>query len=130
MLLIGLYLVTGACWVPVVWLQVRMHRLAETALAAGTALPDRYHRYARCWFWLGWARLQRRAGDLLSHGIQELLKALIVALAGISPSIRIPGVGLNATEPSSPAASRRISWATSRLLGHNYRCQLGTLRPA
>jgi uncharacterized membrane protein len=31
-----------------------MHRLAEAALAAGTALPDRYHRYARCWFWLGW----------------------------------------------------------------------------
>jgi uncharacterized membrane protein len=33
---------------------MRMHRLAEAALAAGTALPDRYHRYARCWFWLGW----------------------------------------------------------------------------
>ncbi len=49
LLSISLYLVTGACWVPVVWLQVRMHRLAEAALAAGTALPDRYHRYARCW---------------------------------------------------------------------------------
>jgi len=54
LLSIGLYLVTGACWVPVVLLQMRMHRLAEAALAAGTALPDRYHRYARCWFWLGW----------------------------------------------------------------------------
>ena len=54
LLSIGLYLVTGACWVPVVWLQVRMHYLAQAALAAGTALPDRYHRYARCWFWLGW----------------------------------------------------------------------------
>jgi uncharacterized membrane protein len=54
LLSIGLYLVTGACWVPVVFLQMRMHRLAEAALAAGTALPDRYHRYARCWFWLGW----------------------------------------------------------------------------
>jgi hypothetical protein len=54
LLSIGLYLVTGSCWVPVVWLQVRMHRLAEAALAAGTALPDCYHRYARCWFWLGW----------------------------------------------------------------------------
>jgi uncharacterized membrane protein len=51
---IGLYLLTGACWLPVVWLQMRMHRLAEAALAADTALPDRYHRYARCWFWLGW----------------------------------------------------------------------------
>jgi uncharacterized membrane protein len=31
LLSIGLYLVTGACWVPVVWLQVRMHRLADAA---------------------------------------------------------------------------------------------------
>ena len=54
LLSIGLYLLTGACWVPVVLLQIRMHRLAEAALAAGTALPDRYHHYARCWFWLGW----------------------------------------------------------------------------
>ena len=31
-----------------------MHRLAEAALAGGTELPDRYYRYARRWFWLGW----------------------------------------------------------------------------
>jgi uncharacterized membrane protein len=54
LLSIGLYLVTGACWVPVVWLQMRMHRLADAALAAGSALPDRYYRYTWCWFWLGW----------------------------------------------------------------------------
>jgi uncharacterized membrane protein len=54
LLSIGLYLVTGACWVAVVWLQVRMHRLADAAVAAGTALPDRYYRYAWCWFSLGW----------------------------------------------------------------------------
>lgn len=54
LLSIGLYVVTGACWLPVVWLQVRMHRLAEAALAAGTVLPERYYRYARCWFCLGW----------------------------------------------------------------------------
>jgi uncharacterized membrane protein len=54
LLSIGLYLLTGACWLPVVWLQVQMHRQAEAALAAGAALPDRYYRYARYWFWLGW----------------------------------------------------------------------------
>jgi uncharacterized membrane protein len=54
LLSIGLYLVTGACWIPVVLLQMRMHRLAEAAVAAGTALPDRYYCYAWCWFWLGW----------------------------------------------------------------------------
>ncbi len=51
---IGLYVLTGACWLPVVWLQMRMHRLARAALADGTALPDRYYRYAWIWFGLGW----------------------------------------------------------------------------
>ncbi len=54
LLSIGLYLLTGACWLPVVWLQMRMHRLARAALADGTALPDRYYRYAWTWFGLGW----------------------------------------------------------------------------
>jgi uncharacterized membrane protein len=75
LLSIGLYLVTGACWVPVVWLQVRMHRLAEAALAAGTALPDRYHRYARCWFWLGWPAFSAVLANFYLMGFQELLKA-------------------------------------------------------
>ncbi len=49
----GLYFLAGACWLPVVWLQIRMRRMAEEALAEGTALPPRYHHYARTWFWLG-----------------------------------------------------------------------------
>jgi uncharacterized membrane protein len=49
----ALYLLVGACWLPVVWLQVQMHRMARDAHAAGTALPDRYERYARIWFLLG-----------------------------------------------------------------------------
>lgn len=51
---IGLYLFTGACWLPVVWLQVRMQRMAEAALVAGNPLPPLYHRYFRIWFALGW----------------------------------------------------------------------------
>lgn len=50
----ALYVVVGACWLPVVWLQIRMHRLAAAALAQGTPLPPAYHRAARWWFWLGW----------------------------------------------------------------------------
>lgn len=50
----ALYLVVGACWLPVVWLQIRMHRLAQQALAEGTPLPPAYHQAARWWFWLGW----------------------------------------------------------------------------
>ncbi len=49
-----LYLVTGACWLPVVWLQARAARLARDAVAAGTGLPPRYFAIMRAWFWLGW----------------------------------------------------------------------------
>ncbi|CAO3363362.1 DUF2269 family protein [Azospirillum palustre] len=49
-----LYAVAGACWLPVVWLQLRMRRMAEDAAAAGTDLPPLYHRFFRIWFALGW----------------------------------------------------------------------------
>jgi uncharacterized membrane protein len=51
---IVLYFLVGACWVPVVWIQIRMHRMVEDALRQGTALPPQFHRYARIWFVLGW----------------------------------------------------------------------------
>ena len=50
---IVLYVVAGACWLPVLWLQMRMRDLAADAAAQGTALPDAYHRYFRIWCALG-----------------------------------------------------------------------------
>jgi len=50
----GLYFLAGACWLPVVWLQIRMRNLAMSAVAGGAPLPARYRRYARLWFVLGW----------------------------------------------------------------------------
>jgi uncharacterized membrane protein len=50
----GLYVVTGACWLPVVWLQLRMKTLASAAAAEGAPLPAPYDRYFRLWFALGW----------------------------------------------------------------------------
>ncbi len=50
----GLYLLAGACWLPVVWLQIRMRDLAAAAVTIGAPLPARYRRYARIWFGLGW----------------------------------------------------------------------------
>jgi uncharacterized membrane protein len=47
------YAIAGACWLPVVWLQLRMHMLARAADLAGAPLPALYWRYARAWFWLG-----------------------------------------------------------------------------
>jgi uncharacterized membrane protein len=51
---IGLYLLAGACWLPVVFLQMRMRTLSAEALRAGASLPAQYHRCMRWWFTLGW----------------------------------------------------------------------------
>lgn len=51
---IALYVITGACWLPVVWLQWRTRDLAAGALREGTPLPPAYYRYMRVWFALGW----------------------------------------------------------------------------
>jgi len=48
-----LYLLTGAFWLPVVWMQLRMRTLAATALRAGEPLPPVYHRLFRTWFAFG-----------------------------------------------------------------------------
>ena len=48
-----LYVVTGAFWLPVVWMQKRMRDLARAAAAEGTPLPPAYHRLYRLWFWFG-----------------------------------------------------------------------------
>lgn len=50
---LALYVLAGACWLPVVWLQIQMRNLAEKAVEGNTALPEQYWRYARLWFWLG-----------------------------------------------------------------------------
>ncbi|MEP6938550.1 MAG: DUF2269 domain-containing protein [Rudaea sp.] len=49
-----LYLVAGACWLPVVWLQLRVRDLASRAAASGMPLPPAYFRAMRIWFALGW----------------------------------------------------------------------------
>ena len=54
---IALYLLVGACWLPVLWLQHQMHQMAVRAVAEGTDLPPRYHRFFRVWFSLGWPAL-------------------------------------------------------------------------
>lgn len=51
---IALYGLAGACWLPVVWLQIRVHTLAEQALREGTPLPQEAFRYMHWWFSLGW----------------------------------------------------------------------------
>ncbi len=50
---LALYLFAGACWLPVVWMQVRMRDMAKQALEQGTALPARYWKLDRWWVLLG-----------------------------------------------------------------------------
>lgn len=50
---IVLYLLAGACWLPVVWLQIKMRGFAQDAVKAGTELPPIYWRYLRYWVLLG-----------------------------------------------------------------------------
>jgi uncharacterized membrane protein len=48
-----LYLITGAFWLPVVWMQMRMRALAELAARSNAPLPEGYHRLFRIWFAFG-----------------------------------------------------------------------------
>jgi uncharacterized membrane protein len=48
-----LYFVAAACWLPVVWIQIRMRTLAQTAAAHGHPLPPRYFQLLKGWTALG-----------------------------------------------------------------------------
>ena len=50
---IALYVLAGVCWLPVVWIQIRMRDLAVAAAEQRTALPDRYYALLRVWTILG-----------------------------------------------------------------------------
>jgi uncharacterized membrane protein len=49
-----LYVLVGLCWLPVVFIQIRMRNLAQDAAVNSEPLPDEYRRLFRIWFWLGW----------------------------------------------------------------------------
>lgn len=50
---LALYFLAGACWLPVVWMQIRMRDMAQAAARDGTDLPALYWRYLRIWVALG-----------------------------------------------------------------------------
>jgi uncharacterized membrane protein len=50
---VALYFVTGAFWLPVVWMQMRMRDLADAAASTGRPPPEAYHRLFRLWFLSG-----------------------------------------------------------------------------
>lgn len=50
---LSLFVLAGVCWLPVVWLQIRMQKIAAIAAMESSPLPALYWRMARWWFWLG-----------------------------------------------------------------------------
>ena len=48
-----LYAVTGAFWLPVVWMQMQLRDMAREVAHSGQGLPERYHRLYRLWFAFG-----------------------------------------------------------------------------
>lgn len=50
---IALYILAGACWLPVVWIQMRLRDLSAEAVRTNTALPPLYWRYFKIWIALG-----------------------------------------------------------------------------
>jgi uncharacterized membrane protein len=50
---VALYLLAGAAWLPVVWMQIQMREMAAAAVSAGDPLPPRYWRFLRIWVALG-----------------------------------------------------------------------------
>ena len=50
---LSLYVFAGVCWLPAVFLQLKMKGAAEIALRDDTPLSEDYHRWTRWWLVLG-----------------------------------------------------------------------------
>lgn len=48
-----LYFFSGICWIPVVWLQIKMRDMSKLALENNTKLPEKYWNMAFWWTLLG-----------------------------------------------------------------------------
>jgi uncharacterized membrane protein len=50
---LALYFFAGACWLPVVWMQIEMRGMARLAFETNKPLPKRYWKKDRWWTMLG-----------------------------------------------------------------------------
>ena len=51
---VWLYLLSGLCWLPVVWLQIQLRNMAASAVKQNTDLPPAFWRFAKYWELLGY----------------------------------------------------------------------------
>lgn len=48
------YFISALCWLPVVWIQIKLRNLAIKASIDNQELPAEYYKLFRYWFFLGW----------------------------------------------------------------------------
>ncbi|RCK47626.1 membrane protein [Thalassospira profundimaris] len=53
MLSLGLYVIVGIFWLPVVWIQIRLRNMALEAARLGTGLNESYRKLYRIWVIFG-----------------------------------------------------------------------------
>ena len=51
---LALYLLAGLCWLPVVWIQIKLRNFAADAARRGEEPSAEYRRLFRIWLALGW----------------------------------------------------------------------------
>lgn len=71
-----LYVVAGLCWLPVLYLQIRMRAMAQQAHQQQRLLPATYYRLARTWFWLGIAAFSAVMATYLLMVVKPALQPL------------------------------------------------------
>lgn len=50
----GIYIIAGLCWLPVVWIQIKLKNILIECVKNGSKLPAQYHKLFKAWFILGW----------------------------------------------------------------------------
>jgi len=50
----GLYIFIGLCWLPVVWIQLKVRKLVNAAREENGPIPEQVNKLMRIWFILGW----------------------------------------------------------------------------
>ena len=49
-----IYVIVGMCWIPVVWIQVKLKNMLSYSIDSKTPLPSQYYKLFKIWFMLGW----------------------------------------------------------------------------
>lgn len=49
-----IYAIAGICWLPVVWIQIKLKNMLSISIDNNTELPQEYNALFKIWFLLGW----------------------------------------------------------------------------